>query len=290
MNHSINFYQTYLILPILLINLFQHSPVTNFESTSFNGDCSTAVPICELGTFHFDFMDIESVQNDLQNENFQLRETNPFWLEFEAEKAGTLEFIIIPDRLEDDIDFVLYTQESESCKDKTPLRVMASGQLVGSLRNECLGTTGLSKVSFDEVEVAGCRNFSDNFLKPVQIEKGKKYKLLINNFDSQVGFDIVFSSSDDLQLKRICQNDIILSEFQLFPNPCKDVLNVNLELPFAAKESKVEIYNIIGQRVLVSQIIPNTLNQIDVSHLATGQYIIRTPLEDKFLTSYFIKE
>ena len=56
------------------------------------------------------------------------------------------------------------------------------------------------------------------------------------------------------------------------PNPANDIINVAFNNPISY--SNIAIYNIYGQKVLVSQIFGNDL-QVDVSHLSAGVYFIR---------------
>ena len=58
----------------------------------------------------------------------------------------------------------------------------------------------------------------------------------------------------------------------IFPNPANDIINVAFNNPISY--SNIAIYNIYGQKVLVSQIFGNDL-QVDVSHLSAGVYFIR---------------
>jgi alpha-tubulin suppressor-like RCC1 family protein len=58
----------------------------------------------------------------------------------------------------------------------------------------------------------------------------------------------------------------ILSDFKVFPNPVRDVLNIETDLDIQS----VEIYNIQGQKVLSSN-----QKQINVSDLAAGIYMVQ---------------
>jgi alpha-tubulin suppressor-like RCC1 family protein len=58
----------------------------------------------------------------------------------------------------------------------------------------------------------------------------------------------------------------ILSDFKVFPNPVRDVLNIETDLDIQS----VEIYNIQGQKVLSSN-----QKQINVSDLAAGMYMVQ---------------
>ena len=55
-------------------------------------------------------------------------------------------------------------------------------------------------------------------------------------------------------------------EVSLYPNPVRDILNIEIENDIQS----IEIYNIQGQKVLSSN-----QNQINVSDLASGMYLVR---------------
>ncbi|MBC5833522.1 T9SS type A sorting domain-containing protein [Flavobacterium sp. F372] len=74
------------------------------------------------------------------------------------------------------------------------------------------------------------------------------------------------------------------NELQIFPNPSKDILNINLTNKNA---TSISIYNSLGQLVL-SVIQPkSTLN---VSELKTGTYFMKVNFENETKTVTFIKE
>jgi hypothetical protein len=72
------------------------------------------------------------------------------------------------------------------------------------------------------------------------------------------------------------------SAFVLYPNPVKDNLYFNSTSPIA----KVGIYDMTGRMVLSSNITGNT---IDLSHLQSGQYIVKALIENEIYTSKLMK-
>ncbi|MDG4950346.1 T9SS type A sorting domain-containing protein [Weeksellaceae bacterium KMM 9724] len=64
-----------------------------------------------------------------------------------------------------------------------------------------------------------------------------------------------------------------LQKFVYYPNPTKGLLN----LKAASNIEKVEIYNLLGQK-LISSNINSTSTQIDISKLAVGNYIMRVSI------------
>jgi hypothetical protein len=73
--------------------------------------------------------------------------------------------------------------------------------------------------------------------------------------------------------------------FNLYPNPTKNELNINLKL--AVEINSIQIYNTIGQLVAVQT--GNAL-KVDVSNLKTGNYFIKINTNEGFSSSQFIKE
>jgi hypothetical protein len=74
-------------------------------------------------------------------------------------------------------------------------------------------------------------------------------------------------------------------EFVLYPNPVKDILNISGKNQ--AEIKSVEIYNIIGQLVIV---VPNAVQNIDVSSLESGTYFVKVNSEKGSTTTKFVKE
>ncbi|MFN7043972.1 MAG: T9SS type A sorting domain-containing protein [Flavobacterium sp.] len=73
--------------------------------------------------------------------------------------------------------------------------------------------------------------------------------------------------------------------FTLYPNPAKDILNIQSKQDVAI--NSVEIYNQLGQIVMAST---NTLNTIDVSNLASGTYFVKINTEKGSANAKFVKE
>jgi hypothetical protein len=75
--------------------------------------------------------------------------------------------------------------------------------------------------------------------------------------------------------------------FSLYPNPTADILNIDLKKEIEV--SSINIYNTLGQLVLV---IPNAqeLKTVDVSGLTTGNYFVKLNTDKGMGTSKFIKK
>ncbi|MCB0549761.1 MAG: gliding motility-associated C-terminal domain-containing protein [Phaeodactylibacter sp.] len=112
------------------------------------------------------------------------------WFMWTAGSNGPLSFTLTPLNPPDDLDFVVYEFPNGvgNCADKIVLRCMASS---------CDGPTGLDEASVDFSEPPNCNDPSqDNFLAAIQMEAGKSYGIMVNNFSSTgIGFEMEFGGS-----------------------------------------------------------------------------------------------
>ncbi|TDR25483.1 T9SS type A sorting domain-containing protein [Flavobacterium cheniae] len=73
--------------------------------------------------------------------------------------------------------------------------------------------------------------------------------------------------------------------FTLYPNPAKDVLNMQAKQDVAI--NSVEIYNQLGQIVMATT---NAINSVDVANLASGTYFVKVNTEKGSANAKFVKE
>ncbi|MEM6317057.1 MAG: gliding motility-associated C-terminal domain-containing protein [Bacteroidota bacterium] len=130
-------------------------------------------------------------------------ESSSTWYKWIAATSGSLTFTLTPDNPEDDLDFALYELPGglNDCDNKQLLRCVASGQNVGQPLSQwvaCTGATGLLENDGDVEEACGCQNGDNNFVEAIQMEEGKVYALLINNFsETDNGFTISFGGTGE---------------------------------------------------------------------------------------------
>lgn len=106
--------------------------------------------------------------------------------------------------------------------------------------------------------------------------------------------DIYIKGGYSLQVVTVTQgitlgiNDNVISEFQIYPNPTFDKLNIELN----NRAKTISIYSITGIEVM--KIEKNQINdkliQLDVSSLSKGMYFIKIKSENKTTTKKFIKQ
>jgi hypothetical protein len=85
--------------------------------------------------------------------------------------------------------------------------------------------------------------------------------------------------------KPLSVQDLSQFGFTVYPNPVKDFVNLNAQAPI----EKVEIFNLLGQQVLTSD-INKTSSQINVSNLTDGVYLMKTYIDGVTGTYKFVKE
>jgi len=99
--------------------------------------------------------------------------------------------------------------------------------------------------------------------------------------------DAFFGQSEDYMLdvkESLAASDINKANVSIYPNPVKNVLNFN-----GAKDiSKVEVYNVAGQKVKSVEKLSD--NKIELSNLTKGTYIIRASIGGLIKSFKFIKE
>lgn len=126
-------------------------------------------------------------------------ESNSTWFTWTAATTGTLEFTLTPLNPADDLDFVLYELPNgpRNCEGKIVVRCMASGDF--DPNSPCMGPTGLREGEDDIGEPPGCDDpRQTNFLAPLEMEEGKSYALMVNNFTSTGnGFKVEFGGSGE---------------------------------------------------------------------------------------------
>lgn len=270
--------KVYTVVTLLCV-IFQTSYTQNYQ------DCQNSFPICEFKTYNFSSLkgwgkEIEEFDQLKCVENFA--ESNSIWLKWIAESDGILTFVITPQNPEDDIDFILF-QEQHDCSDLLEVRCMASGYNFGPSdvnSQPCNGPTGLSSMSIDEFERSGCKYSDDNFLKQLKVIKGEKYKLLVNNFDSEEGISITFEGNNSLVKQQECmasdlKEDIIITH--VFPNPTSSFINIQF-LSLNESETTLEILDISGALIRDLTTVPMIgLNRayFDLEGYTSGTYLIR---------------
>ncbi len=186
-----------------------------------DSDCPTGVVLCDKSSFFVDALSgVGQMDDELDFFSCVPEEFQSAWYKWVAGTSGTLTFTITPNNPGDDLDFALFELPNglDDCNDKILLRCMASGangisDLFGNfIANpidapfpegwvDCTGPTGLLQGEVDTEEFAGCHstgNPDNNFLAPIQMEAGKVYALIVNNFsETGHGFSLEFGGTGE---------------------------------------------------------------------------------------------
>ena len=184
----------------------EFTPVPSPES-----DCDKAVILCDKSPFVVQHLTGIGEDTDEIEPGICLREElASSWYKWTCDQAGTLTFTLTPNNndetITDDLDFAVYELPNGlyDCTDKKILRCMASGANLDANGNlaplsswaSCNGPTGLREGERDISEDPGCHDNSNNFVAPLNMESGKSYVLIINNFSrSGQGFSIEFGGT-----------------------------------------------------------------------------------------------
>ncbi len=188
-------------------------------------DCPEAVVLCDKSPFVVENLSSTgNIQNELigscVNTFEQSAESASAWYVWTCETSGTLEFTITPNSPnndEEDIDFVVYEMPNgiNDCAGRFSVRCMLSGETDGLASSPCYGPTGLSAGETDIEEFAGCNGSSNNFVAPLDMEAGKSYGLIINNFsESGFGFSIDFGGTGTFLGPQVDFDVTALNEFE----------------------------------------------------------------------------
>ncbi|MBK8954707.1 MAG: gliding motility-associated C-terminal domain-containing protein [Saprospiraceae bacterium] len=155
-------------------------------------DCPASTVLCDKSPFVVQnltgsglFAD-EAFDSCLGDNNATNSESSSVWYSWVAANDGTLTFTLNPLNPSDDIDFALYELPSgiHNCSDKQVLRCNATAP-------PCAGPTGLNFTDQDITEDLNCNSGENGYCKFIDMQQGKAYTLVINNFtNTGIGFSI----------------------------------------------------------------------------------------------------
>lgn len=80
-------------------------------------------------------------------------------------------------------------------------------------------------------------------------------------------------------------NEFSKNEISLYPNPVKDILNISLSENTSIES--YEVYDLLGKKIISKN---TTENNINVSELSNGVYILKVATSDGIINNKFIKE
>lgn len=177
------------VLTLILLSFNRLSAQT---CTTLGQTPSTAFPVCGSTTFSQTNVPICGTHNIVVPGcgNTGYSDKNPFWYKFTCYTAGTLGFLITPNDLGDDYDWMLY-----DITGRNPDEVFTNTNLI--VTGNWAGTYGLTGASASGVTFIQCGSDpaenKPTFARMPTLIEGHTYLLLISHFtDSQSGYKLSF--------------------------------------------------------------------------------------------------
>jgi gliding motility-associated-like protein len=160
---------------------------------------ASAFPVCGVDTFSQQNVPICRSHNITVpgcNDGAGYSDKNPFWYRFTCYKTGTFGFLVTPNDLGDDYDWMLYDITGHN-----PDEVFTNTALV--VTGNWAGTFGVTGASGSGVSFIQCSsdpaNHKNSFSTMPTIQEGHTYLLLISHFtDSQSGYKLSFGGGTGL--------------------------------------------------------------------------------------------
>lgn len=178
--------------PVLLILLFTRLTAQN--CTTLGQTPGTAFPVCGLQTFTQSNVPICQSHTlsvpGCENDGAAYADKNPFWYRFTCYQTGTLGFLITPNDMGDDYDWMLYDITGRNAEEVfTNKSLIVTGNWAGTF-----GATGASASGVNHIQCASdpAQNLNSFSAMPT-IQQGHQYLLLISHFtNSQSGYKLSF--------------------------------------------------------------------------------------------------
>lgn len=130
---------------------------------------------------------------------------------------------------------------------------------------------------------------SDTYASEIttNLTTGTNYYLITTAFeDTEFGdFETEISGDGVVSCVELSTPGFNDSNFRYYPNPVKNVLNLSYDQTI----TNVEVFNLLGQK-MNAKVINTNQNQIDMSNLASGAYLIRVTAGNQVKTVKVIKE
>ncbi len=268
MNKCATFYILFiLLLPISRI-IAQHK------------DCATALELCGNSQFYIIPTSGIGLADAGVSNTCVGQEFNSMWVKWTVMEAGIISFVLTPDSVWQDLDFIVYEPGDEyDCIDKIPIRCMAAGANVNQPPQEwvnCMGSTGLAPGNTDAEELPGCLSGNNNYLAPIEAFAGAEYIMLINEFSqSGLGYTLTFTGSAELNCTTGTADPELIKPqvtFTVYPTVSTGTIFIRIggdKLP----DNQLTIFNTEGQMVYSEGQISGTDFQLDLHHLPPGVYV-----------------
>lgn len=111
---------------------------------------------------------------------------------------------------------------------------------------------------------------------------------LYNSPTNQMGYGIPNFEDAYLALQQLgVENDFLLSNFALYPNPVSS--KINISFPAEIQTAQFTIHSVLGNEILTTE-ISATNNSVDIETLTAGMYIATISSNNKRISFKLIKE
>ena len=282
-----NKFSTFYILFILLI------PISRIMAQ--HEDCATALELCGNSPFYIvPTSAIGSTDADVANTCVG-QEFNSMWVRWTVMEDGIISFVLTPDSVWQDLDFIVYEPGDEyDCLDKIPIRCMAAGANLNQPPQEwvnCSGPTGLAPGNTDVEELPGCSSGSNNFLAPIEAFAGAEYIMLINEFSqSGLGYTLTFTGTAELScITGTADPELVKPQvtFTVYPTVSTGTIFIHIagdKLP----DNHLTVFNSEGQLVYSNEQLNGTTLQLDLHHLPPGVYVAALRSSHSMQTQRFL--
>ena len=265
------------ILYILLI----YSPRINAQ----HKDCNTALELCDNSPISIvPGAGIGLPDEDIENTCI-LHEFNSMWVKWTVMENGIITFVLTPDSVEQDLDFIVFQSGSDyDCNNKTLIRCMAAGANLSQPPEEwvnCTGATGLAIGNTDVEEPAGCSSSSNNFLAPIEALAGDQYIMLINELSKGgYGYTLSFTGTAGLGcITGTASTELVKPQetFAIYPTVSTGTIFIRIA-GSEQTDNHLNIFNTEGQMVYAIDQLSGRAFQVDLHHLPAGTYfaVLRT--------------
>lgn len=248
-------------------------------------DCETALELCSNSPFYIVPGYGEGVTDAGIENSCVLRENSSMWVKWTVMESGMIAFVLTPDSVEQDIDFIVFHSESDyDCNTKTQIRCMAAGANIVEPPHQwvnCTGDTGLAIGNTDVEEPAGCLSSSNNFLAPIQALAGDQYIMLINEFsNSGYGYTLSFTGTAVLGcITGTAYPEEVKPQVTLAVYPSVSTGTIFIRIAGdGLTNNHLNIFNMEGQMVYSIEQLSRMPFPVDLQHLPPGAYfaVLRT--------------
>ncbi|WP_250434444.1 endonuclease [Hanstruepera flava] len=136
------------------------------------------------------------------------------------------------------------------------------------------------------IDILGDFNSSADYAKDVTLVRKPEITEPVTTFDINEWNSFPQDNCTDLgnHTQTLSTIEYSLNEIKIYPNPVKDILNINLKNP---EKTGISIYNILGKQVLNETLMRS--GTINTSKLKNGVYVVKIIQGNKSISKKLIK-